>query len=169
MKEKNLNIDRRGALRALSALGVLGAGIGVCDAQRPTRGGTQKPTRDLAAIRKLEPSILELKLSDPRALRALNLQKRLPERTSIAKMGLTKAAQSSLTPNARKLTKADLVSLGKGELTKTSRMLTVKDIVSIQEAFGKGYVPGIDEFADVACCCCTPCCCAAAMEPQRAA
>ncbi|OYY69353.1 MAG: hypothetical protein B7Y47_11980 [Sphingomonas sp. 28-63-12] len=111
------------------------------------------------------PSILQRRLTDQRAVAALQLTRRLPAATPIGKM-LTPSAAEGLTPGARTLTKADLSAMQLGRVSATAAKLTVKDIESVQKAFGQ--IGGLAASIDVSCCCCTPCCCAAAVEPVLA-
>ncbi|WP_137128599.1 hypothetical protein [Rhizobium sp. FY34] len=117
-----------------------------------------------AKLLKIDPKMLELKLSDPRAVKVIKLDARLPTTTPITQMGLDRSGMAALTPAAKELTKADLQAMAEGKIPARAQNLTVADISSIKVAFGSGYkVPG-NLAADISCCCCTPCCCAAAVE-----
>lgn len=145
-------ISRRNTLKAI---GFGAAGLAVVGAVAPAAAQVQ-----------FAPNTLPLKLSDPRAVKSLNLTgRRLPATTPITKM-LTPAGVEALSPAARTLTKADLVAMQAGRVTPAAAKLTVRDIQTIQGAFAR---PGGLAAADVSlCCCCTPCCCAAAVEPELA-
>jgi len=155
--------NRRTFIRTLgmSAFAVVGASTA---ANTQTRLSVEKLPRSL----QINPAILELKMVDPRALKALNLTRRLPGSTPIAKMGLNNKAVKILTRGARSLTKSDLESLAAGRNTDRTAKLSVADIKSVQVAFGQGLDVG-SLALDISCCCCTPCCCAAAYPTEKAA
>ena len=146
--------DKLSRRRTLKAIGFGAIGLTAVAATTPA----------VAQVR-INQSALALKLNDARAVKALQLTKRLPASTPVTSM-LTPEAAQGLTPGARTLTKADLVAMQAGRITPAASRLTVRDIESIQGAFSKpgGLAAGLD----VSCCCCTPCCCAAAVESELA-
>jgi hypothetical protein len=163
MAEKETKLDRRAALRALS-VGVIGStavNMNTAAAQDASSFQLQR----LSETTGVDIKNLQLPLSDGRARRSVKLSDRLPDDTPIEKMGLTRAAELSLTNGALGLTKADLVALSEGKTTSFTEKLTVADIKSVQIAFGSGYTASRAANATalngVSCCCCTPCCCAA--------
>lgn len=157
----NKQIDRRKFLKSVG-YGSLVLSIGSV-AQAQTKKSLTQATQ-LA----VDPTFLELKFSDPKAVKTLNLTARLPGSTSITKMGLDRKGLAQLSKAATQLTKADLQAMAQGKIPGRAKELTVADINSIKIAFGNGYqMPGALA-ADISCCCCTPCCCAAAVEPLAA-
>ena len=150
---KSTELESEKRRLALKSLGyaALASGVGFSVAQNTALAKS--------ALTQYKAEVLELKLADPRAIKALNL-KRLPKSTPITKM-LPKDARAKLTKAARKLTKADLEALAHSKVPKRIGGLTIEDIASVQDAFG-GYRPG--DLNAISCCCCTPCCCAAAVD-----
>jgi hypothetical protein len=146
-------VSRRTSLKVLG-FGALGlAGLGSGEAAMAQMGTTA-----------INPSLLQMRLSDPRAVKALGLTtRRLPTSTPITRM-VSEEAAAGLTAQARTLTKADLVAMQAGRITPAAAKLTVRDVESIQGAFRRPNSFSID----ISCCCCTPCCCAAAVEPELA-
>lgn len=173
LSQEEIRHDRRMAIRTLG-MGVLAA-VGAASAANAQSLKLEKSISggrlNLKALPKnlqVNPAILELKMADPRAIKALHLTARLPGRTPITQMGLDPKYARVLTDAARNLTKTDLETLATGKNTAATRNLTVADIKSVQVAFGGGFDAG--ELAlDVSCCCCTPCCCAATSPVREAA